>query len=283
MPFSKSSAIYSILYFFTILPTLVTSYDCTLPNVGKNGPTASSCKNSYDDDTSDSRASSKYGTCMLHQYSFSAFLQCASQPAAPNLDGPNGPIAPLDILTRVLNIQNNPSCATCKIAGLIRKAADFESLTKNICEQYGRIVPGDGESDGICCLSKCLHGIPTKERSLKNFCDKNRVDLMNAPLANCGGDDGGGYEGPDPGPDPNVDTATDEATSTLEENTTTSSLGSSEPTLSRTSTLASTSATSAASTPTATTSTGAAGRVWMTGFEVLRGVGLAVLSMLVIQ
>ena len=290
MPFSKSSTIYPILCFLTILPTIVTSYNCNFPNVGKTS--RASCKTNYDED--DSKAVSKYGICMLHLYSFSAFIQCASQPNAPKLDGPKSPIAPLDILSPVLNPQHNPDCGNCTIAALIRNTPKGKSLTKNICDQYGKNVPEDvdGDSGGICCLAKCLKGGPTEERSLMNFCDKNtgRMDLMSAPPAKCDG-----YTAPDPdaGWDPNIDTATndiakdahtstDKTTSTLGRSTTTSS-SSLKPTSSPTSTSASTSATSAASIPTATTSSGAAERVWMTGFEVLRRIGLALLSILLIQ
>ncbi|KAL8865559.1 MAG: hypothetical protein Q9174_006826 [Haloplaca sp. 1 TL-2023] len=174
-----------------LLPGLVTAYHCALDNIGPNGPTPSSCRKS-DFEASDDQSANIYGysICMLEQYSFSAIIQCVSQPNHPVLDGPDGPLSPVKVLTSVLDPMANPRCNSCPLASLILDVAstiETNYLADKLCDQLGDPLADDG---AICCLGNCLNKPDrAREHSLRQFCNQNRRDLMNAREITCGRDD----------------------------------------------------------------------------------------------
>ncbi|KAL8865975.1 MAG: hypothetical protein Q9174_006577 [Haloplaca sp. 1 TL-2023] len=174
-----------------LLSSLVTAYDCALDNIGPNGPTPSSCPKS-DFEASDDQSVNIYGysICMLEQYSFSALIQCVSQPNHPVLDGPDGPLSPVKVLTSVLDPRANPRCNSCSLASLILDTAatvETNYLADKLCDQLGDPLADDS---AICCLGNCLNKPDrAREHSLRQFCNQNRRDLMNAREITCGRDD----------------------------------------------------------------------------------------------
>ncbi|KAL9630881.1 MAG: hypothetical protein Q9164_006195 [Protoblastenia rupestris] len=168
VPITEQLALSAILLIFSLLPTLVKSYDCgRLESIDRRCPKVSGPMASYPN-------------CAVTKYSVSAFIQCA------DVKGPDTPFQSVQggVLKILTDALNTVPCSFCPLAENIRKAADGKGLLGNFAKYLcGQSHPLD---EGICCLRQCLDGVQ-QEHSIEAFCDGRNSDLMNAPLVpqNC--------------------------------------------------------------------------------------------------
>ena len=268
-----------ILFALSILPVLVNGYDCRLSN-GVCSQEGSSSLNGY-------------SSCMVRQWSVSAFIQCASQKDAPTFtakddDGGTTDISPIDVLTNALLA---PACSNCTLAHNLQKTADehgSEDFATYLCNQFHPI------NAGVCCLRECLIVMPV-EHSIKAFCAGNKRDLMNAPTLpeSCGGDPSDDSNGESSNNSSDDDSSAAASSSDGSSSTEETISPSSDPTKSPpSSTFPTTSPIANNATPTsgmstspasqAKPSTGAASRRWVASFDRLNSLGLTVLPILAV-
>ena len=160
-----------LLLTLSLLPTLATSYDCSLLTSTKN----------CDPHT---KGTLSYPSCLVRQYGISAFIQCASQSTAPEFSatdsgGDPTTIPALTVLTDALS--KSPGCDACPLAGNIQKVVmdmapspNFQSLGPRLCDL---VMPVD---EGMCCLKQCLGDTP--EREIQPYCAGDEADLMQGAL-----------------------------------------------------------------------------------------------------
>ena len=282
------TAMKAILLALSILPPLIASYDCSARNLPNR-----QC------DLSDSGSLGQYAQCMVRQYSFSAFIQCANQLNVADFTATGGDssksASPLEILLDALFQADavadpiiNPAVADCNLARNIQKAANEHGdrpFATYLCNHYH---PVDA---GLRCLQIGLM-VSAPEHSIETFCkgiSGRNKDLMNAPELQDAGDDtsSGGSDG---GEDSTAADSTSEASTPVETDTSSSdSTSSSAPStvpqsaVPTTSPLA-TSTTGTSTTPAvaATPTTGAASNERMTHLRAFGVLGAAALLTLVV-
>lgn len=172
-----------MLLAFFLSATHVKGYDCSQLKTNNhrcpivNGPSVS------------------YPTCLVTEFSASAFIQCA------DLKGPNAPqftltqagdhktVSVLELLSQALD---RHSCDSCPLAGKIRRLAAQNGLG-NFATSLCNLNPSDA---GMCCLARCINGI-NLEHSIEVACSYTPFNLMNSPLVpdtceNSNGQNGGG-------------------------------------------------------------------------------------------
>ena len=271
-----------ILLALSVLPPLIASYDCTARNLPNR-----QC------DLTDSGSLGQYAECMIRQYSFSAFIQCANQLNVADFTATGGDssksASPLEILLDALFQADavadpiiNPAVADCNLARNIQKAANEHGdrpFATYLCNHYH---PVDA---GLRCLQIGLM-VMAPEHSIETFCkgiSGRNKDLMNAPELQDASDDtsGGGSDG---GEDPTAADSASEASTPVETDDSspesTSSLApSTVPTTSPLATI--TSGTSTTPAVAATPTTGAASKECMTPLRAFGVLGAGALLTLV--
>lgn len=277
----------SLLLALTLLPHLIASYDCStrnLPNVG--------CS------LTDTGSLNAYSQCMIRQYSFSAFIQCASQLPIPSFSASGGDstksASPIEILLNALfesatsaNPIPNPATGDCNLARNIKRAADEhgdQPFASYLCNTYH---PRDA---GLRCLQIGLI-VRAPEHSLEAFCkgvSGRNKDLMNAPELQDASDDSSSSGGGDGGGDSTAAASSSEAFTPVETDsagfeTTQTLAASSVPTTSPVLSAATpTSGTSTAPAVAATPTTGAASNERVVYLRALSVLGLTALLVLIV-
>ena len=181
----------TILLALSILPSLIASYHCSARNLPNR-----------DCDLSDTGSLGQYSGCMVRQYSFSAFIQCANQVNVADFTATGGDssksASPLEILLDALFQADavadpiiNPAVADCQLARNIQKAANEHGdrpFATYLCNQYH---PLDA---GLRCLQIGLM-VRAPEHSIETFCkgiSGRNKDLMDAPELQDASDDTSG-------------------------------------------------------------------------------------------